>query len=273
MVEVGFYNENQTEHVNNLTEMNRTRKLVARDVRKVESYMSHTVFAGGLGFYKLVLIFAIGAFLGDLIETIFCRLKFKKWMSRSSFLYGHFSAVWGLAFVLATILACHMENVDVFMIFAVGIVLGSLFEYMCSAVLENVIGAKFWDYSKFKHNLAGRINLKYSVLWGVAAVAWMKGIFPVINVWIGRIPMGIERNVGNLIFSFFFVDAVISILALKRYVARNTVHNSEIPMNSFWQHIDEFFPDERMEQIYPHMKICKKEEGCKEGPVKQKFSK
>lgn len=46
------------------------------------------VFAEGCGFYKLMLLFFIGAFLGDLAETIFCRLTAGVWMSRSSVVWG-----------------------------------------------------------------------------------------------------------------------------------------------------------------------------------------
>ena len=52
---------------------------------KVEKAEKRTdVFAYGCGFYKVVLLFFIGSFLGDIVETIFCRLKVGVWMSRSS---------------------------------------------------------------------------------------------------------------------------------------------------------------------------------------------
>ena len=43
-----------------------------------------TVFAQGCDFYKVVMLFFIGAFLGDITETIFCRITAGVWMSRSS---------------------------------------------------------------------------------------------------------------------------------------------------------------------------------------------
>ena len=51
------------------------------------------VFGEGCSFHKLVWLFFIGAFLGDITETIFCRLTSGVWMSRSSVLYGPFSIV------------------------------------------------------------------------------------------------------------------------------------------------------------------------------------
>ena len=43
----------------------------------------------------LLWLFVIGAFLGDMVETVFCRLTAGVWMSRSSLVWGPFSVVWG----------------------------------------------------------------------------------------------------------------------------------------------------------------------------------
>ena len=55
------------------------------------------VFARGCCFYKLAMLFFIGAFLGDITETIFCYTRTGIIMSRSSVVYGPFSIVWGWA--------------------------------------------------------------------------------------------------------------------------------------------------------------------------------
>ena len=60
------------------------------------------VFAKGCSVYKLISLFFIGAFLGDIIETIFCYVTAGVLMSRSSVVYGPFSIVWGLGCVLLT---------------------------------------------------------------------------------------------------------------------------------------------------------------------------
>lgn len=48
-----------------------------------------------LSFGDLVWLFVIGAFLGDVVETLFCRVTAGVWMSRSSLVWGPFSVVWG----------------------------------------------------------------------------------------------------------------------------------------------------------------------------------
>ena len=42
------------------------------------------VFAEGCSFYKIILLFIIGAFLGDIVETIFCRITAGVWMSAAA---------------------------------------------------------------------------------------------------------------------------------------------------------------------------------------------
>ena len=107
----------------------------------------------------LLWLFVIGAFLGDMVETVFCRLTAGVWMSRSSLVWGPFSVVWGLALAMATVLLRQNQDKSDRYLFAFGTVLGGVYEYVCSAVTELLFGTVFWDYSKFKFNLGGRINL------------------------------------------------------------------------------------------------------------------
>ena len=128
----------------------------------------------------LLWLFVIGAFLGDMVETVFCRLTAGVWMSRSSLLWGPFSVVWGLALAMATVLLRQNQDKSDRYLFAFGTVLGGVYEYVCSAVTELLFGTVFWDYSKFKFNLGGRINLLYCFFWGIAAVMWMRYGYPLV---------------------------------------------------------------------------------------------
>ena len=128
----------------------------------------------------LLWLFVIGAFLGDMVETVFCRLTAGVWMSRSSLVWGPFSVVWGLALAMATVLLRQNQDKSDRYLFAFGTVLGGVYEYVCSAVTELLFGTVFWDYSKFKFNLGGRINLLYCFFWGIAAVMWMRYGYPLV---------------------------------------------------------------------------------------------
>lgn len=91
--------------------------------------MNDAVFAQGLCYYKLFCTFIIGAILGDAVETVFCYRKYKTWLCRSSFMYGHMSVVWGFAFVIATILYYCMGEMNLLLIYLLGIMCGGVYEY------------------------------------------------------------------------------------------------------------------------------------------------
>ncbi len=122
------------------------------------------MFAAGCSPYKIILLFFIGAFLGDITETIFCRVTGGEWMSRSSVVWGPFSIVWGLAIAMVTQLLYRYKDKPASWLFVMGTLLGGAYEYLCSVFTEVVFGAVFWDYSAIPFNLGGRIMKKASRL-------------------------------------------------------------------------------------------------------------
>lgn len=208
-----------------------------------------TIFAYGCSFYKMVWLFLIASFLGDITETIFCRITMGRWMSRSSVVWGPFSIVWGLAFVFATILLHKYRNKPDRTLFLIGTLLGGAYEYICSVFTELVFGKVFWDYSEVRFNLGGRINLLFCFFWGIAAVVWIKGIYPVISGWIEKIPLRIGKIVSWFLVVFMCCNMVVSSLAL----VRSTERKEHVKAEYGWQKImDERFDDERLERIYPN---------------------
>lgn len=213
------------------------------------------VFAQGCSFYKLAALFFIGAFLGDLTETVFCYLTSGVLMSRSSVVYGPFSIVWGLGCVMLTALLYQYRERDDRIIFLAGTVLGGAYEYICSVFTELVFGTVFWDYSGFAFNLGGRINLLYCFFWGIVAVVWMKIIYPVLSGSIERIPVKTGKITCNLLLVFMVFNMLISSLALARYTQRNTSAAAAMEATALHDFLDSRFPDERIERIYPNAKI------------------
>lgn len=197
----------------------------------------------------LLWLFVIGAFLGDMVETVFCRVTAGVWMSRSSLVWGPFSVVWGLALVLATVLLRQEKDRSDRYLFAFGTVMGGVYEYVCSAVTELLFGTVFWDYSKFKFNLGGRINLLFCFFWGIAAVLWLKLAYPALSRLIERLPMRAGKLLTWGMIVFMVLNAGISSLAMTRYTQRSAGIPAETALE---QRLDERFPDARMERIYPN---------------------
>lgn len=207
-----------------------------------------TVFAAGCSPYKIALLFIIGALLGDLTETIFCRITAGYWMSRSSLVWGPFSIVWGLAIALVTVLLYRYKDKPASWLFVVGTLLGGAYEYLCSVATEVVFGTVFWDYSKIPFNLGGRINLLYCFFWGFAAVAWFKVFYPPISDFIEHFPRRPGKVLTWALCLFMVVDMLVSAAALARYNARV---NGIPPQNEVEIYLDEHYGDDRMQQVYP----------------------
>lgn len=205
-------------------------------------------FAEGCGFLKLFWLFLIGAVLGDFTETIFCRITAGVWMSRSSLVWGPFSIVWGLAIVCATVLLYKDREKPDRHIFVVGTLLGGAYEYVCSVFTELVFGKVFWDYSSIPFNLGGRINLLYCFFWGIAAVVWIKLLYPVFSTWIEKIPVLLGYILTCILVAFMIVNMVVSAAALIRYDMRT---DGKPAANGWEKMLDEHFDDTRMEKIYP----------------------
>lgn len=171
------------------------------------------VFAAGCSFYKLICLFFLGAFLGDITETIFCYATTGRLMSRSSVVYGPFSIVWGLGCMLLTAILYQYRNRSDRYIFVFGTVLGGAYEYICSVFTELVFGTVFWDYSAIPFNLGGRINLLYCFFWGIAAVVWLKILYPLFSGLIEKIPKKAGVPICRFLILFMIFDMLISALA------------------------------------------------------------
>lgn len=207
-------------------------------------------FAKGLNGYKLLLVCFIGSFFGVIIEMLWCLVSRGYIESRAGLVYGPFNLLYGFGAVVLTVTLYKFRNRGAWISFLGGIIVGSVVEYVCSWGQELVFGTRSWDYSKMPFNINGRICLLYSIFWGILGVLWIKNLYPRMAKLILKIPNREGKICTWVLLAFFVVNTVMSGIALTRWSQRN----AGIPAaNTFWQTIDERFPDERMEKVYANM--------------------
>ena len=234
---------------------NRKNNAYPKTVKVEKEAKDKTVFAYGCGFYKLVVLFFVGAFVGDIIETIFCRITMGEWMSRSSVVWGPFSIVWGLAIAAATLMLYKYKDRSDGFLFLIGTGLGGAYEYLCSVFTEIVFGKVFWDYSDIPFNLGGRINLLYCFFWGIAAVVWFKLIYTRLSKVIEKIPVKFGKITTWILVVFMIANVLMSCFALTRYDQRE----KGIDAKQSWQvWLDKHYDDEKMMRIYPNAIVTNK---------------
>lgn len=216
------------------------------DIR--ENELNH--FAQGLNIYKLLLVCYIGSFFGVIIEMIWCLLRNGYIESRAGLIYGPFNLVYGAGALTLTLFLYKYRNRGTSISFIGGMIIGSIVEYACSWGQELIFGSRSWDYSNTPFNLHGRINLLYSIFWGLLGVFWIKNLYPRMAKWILKIPNAVGKSITWVLLAFFIMNASMSTLAVTRWSQR--IEDIE-PANAFWEMMDERFPDERMERVYANM--------------------
>ena len=93
---------------------------------------------------EIIVLFFTYSFIGWLWETIYCSIKDHHYEYRG-FLFGPYCPVYG--FAVTTVLICTKDVQDnIFLLFIVGIIVATVFEYVASLFLEKVFHLKLWDY-------------------------------------------------------------------------------------------------------------------------------
>ena len=93
----------------------------------------------------------------------------------------------------------------------------------------------------------------FCFFWGIAAVVWLKLCYPRLSGLIERLPIRLGKRLTWIMIVFMVINILVSALALARYTQRHTMPDASPTALS--QFLDQRFPDERMEHIYPNAKL------------------
>ena len=135
----------------------------------------------------LISYFFVYSFIGWLLESIYKTILQKK-VVNSGFLLGPFCPIYGFGALIMYLSLRNLTN-NIFVLFLFGLIVLSIFEYIVGVFLEVVFKTKYWDYSKNKFNIQGRVCLKNSIYWGILGIIFMKMIHPKVEKLVNVIPI------------------------------------------------------------------------------------
>ena len=158
---------------------------------------------------KIIFYFIIYSFFGWCLESVYKTIIFKK-VTNSGFLYGPFCPMYGIGAVMM-IAASNLSD-NILVIFLLGFIIFTLWEYLVAVVLEKLFKTKYWDYSHLKFNFQGRICLKNSIYWGILGVLLVFVIQPVVENLTNAIPENVLFYLNIAICLIIFVDAIVTIV-------------------------------------------------------------
>ncbi len=162
------------------------------------------------------LYFTAYSILGWACETFYCSVGNRKFVNRG-FLNGPVCPVYGFGAVLVILLLQSTEK-NLVALFLSGMMVTTVLEYLTSVLLEKLFHMKWWDYSRYKFQINGRVCLLNSLMFGGLSVILMRVLHPWISGLIARIPTSLLPWISLGILAIFAVDTVVtvrSILILK----------------------------------------------------------
>ncbi len=217
------------------------------------------VFAEGMCFSKMFIIFVIGCFIGVLHENILgCIKHFIKyheffWPSHKGVIYGPFNPLYGagIAFIIYILGKKKTHPIKTILY---GALLGGAIEYVISYLMELVLGVASWDYSNYFLNINGRTTIPYMIFWGLASALLVHVIYPFLSKFIEKIPSKIGKPLVVFLVIFMTLNMFISFTALGRATLRNYGYE---PFTFLGEFYDLVYPDEYLKTIYTNMKFVK----------------
>lgn len=131
---------------------------------------------------RLLLYFIIYSFFGWVLESIFKSILQRK-LVNSGFLYGPLCPIYGFGAIIMLLFLNKFKD-NIVILFILGFIVLSIWEYIVGVILEKKFNTKYWDYSENRFNIKGRVCLLNSCFWGVLGVLFTIFIHPFLEKYI-----------------------------------------------------------------------------------------
>ena len=200
---------------------------------------------------KIFWIFLIGSILGYGIEMVVGLVQNGHFVSRQGLLFGPFIQVYGVGLVAYYLVISNIKKKSYIKIFFITMLLGGIVEYLFSYLQETWFGTISWDYSNLLFNIHGRTSLLHCLYWGIGGVLFVRFILPLIRNLNGWCKNTNFRYVTAFLVLFITFDIVMSGMAGSRQLERKNNIAANGYIDNFF---DEYYPDEKLEQIYSNAK-------------------
>ena len=127
----------------------------------------------GMDMYRILHTFVLFSFLGYLMECVVLSIEKKRLVLDRGFMKGPFCIIYGFgALIIPALLRPFSHNL--FLLFAAGMLLATVLEYLTGIAMMRLFGSLWWDYSHKPFNYKGILCLESSVGWGVLAVLYFR---------------------------------------------------------------------------------------------------
>ena len=163
--------------------------------------------------FELLTYFVIYSFAGWVMESIF-RSICERRLINTGFLKGPFCPIYGIgAIIIYVFLSGFKENI--LLLFLMGFLVLSVWEYIVGVLLEKAFHTKYWDYSAHKFNIQGRVCLSNSIYWGFLGIVFVKFVHPFVMERVQFFDNLYFKVIIYCFFIFIIADAITTIVNMK----------------------------------------------------------
>ena len=168
-----------------------------------------------MDFYYLMLYFFVYGFLGWCTEVAFAAVKEQKFVNRG-FLNGPICPIYGVG-VSAVVFFLEPYSHKLLLLYVASVIIVTLIEGLTGWIMDVLFHSKWWDYSDMKFNIGGYVCLTFSLIWGVACVAIMKFIHPLIHKVLTFIPHTLGVIIIVILAAALIADLSVTVSAILKF--------------------------------------------------------
>lgn len=204
----------------------------------------------------MFLLFVIYSIAGYFVEVFSVSITQKKIIFSRGYLIGPYLPIFGVGSMIVTLFLKKYQN-DILALFIMTVVFCCIIEYFTSLILEKLFNLRWWDYSKNKFNLNGRICLEVGVLFGVGGIFIIKIFNPLVFNFLGLFDKNIIMFISTTLFIIMIIDFIVSTIAViklkidtSKYknldatnIIKEEVRKSLNKYNYFYKRIIKAFPE------------------------------
>ena len=165
----------------------------------------------GFDLYHLVAGFCIFSVLGWLVESIYMSLCNRKITNRG-FMTCPFCPIYGFGAVLGYLILHPLEE-NVVVLYLVGAIIATIFEFLVGRLMIRLFGELWWDYNDKPFNYKGILCLESTIAWGFYAVIIICYLFDKVMQFVDNYSMAMGIRALQIIFFVVGIDFIYHFIA------------------------------------------------------------